>query len=90
MEGRAKTLRQEMAIVNLVGAGWHEGTEAEVAHEQLLKRWPTLENWLNNQREFLVWRGEVERDARTYYDTPDVGAAYGAQIGHRSIVVRPA
>ncbi|HLK26642.1 MAG TPA: SUMF1/EgtB/PvdO family nonheme iron enzyme, partial [Caulobacteraceae bacterium] len=33
---------------------------AEVAHEILLKTWPTLKHWLEDERDFLVWRGEIE------------------------------
>ena len=33
---------------------------AEVAHEVLLKTWPTLVGWLKDQRDFLIWRDEVE------------------------------
>jgi hypothetical protein len=33
---------------------------AEVAHEQLLRSWPRLAVWLEDEREFLAWKGEVE------------------------------
>lgn len=39
---------------------------AEVAHEILLKTWPTLEHWLENEREFLVWRGEIAAQREDY------------------------
>lgn len=32
---------------------------AEVAHEILLKTWPSLKRWLDQERDFLVWRGEL-------------------------------
>lgn len=32
---------------------------AEVAHEILLKTWGKLKSWLEAEREFLVWRGEI-------------------------------
>jgi hypothetical protein len=32
---------------------------AEVAHEILLKTWEKLKGWLEAEREFLVWRGEI-------------------------------
>jgi hypothetical protein len=35
----------------------------EVAHEQLLRRWPRLKSWLDEERDFLVWKGQVEHDA---------------------------
>jgi hypothetical protein len=38
------------------------GTEvlAEVAHEQILRKWPALGEWLKEQRDFLTWKAEVE------------------------------
>ena len=34
----------------------------EVAHEALLRSWPTLTNWLNKRRELLRWRADLEHD----------------------------
>jgi WD40 repeat protein len=42
----------------------------EVAHEQLLQRWPKLKAWLNEQREFLIWRTEAEQAAKVYGELP--------------------
>ncbi|MCC8948170.1 cytochrome C [Bradyrhizobium sp. Arg62] len=39
---------------------------AEVAHEQLLQRWPRLEKWLEAERGFLIWRTEVEQELEKY------------------------
>jgi formylglycine-generating enzyme required for sulfatase activity len=39
---------------------------AEVAHEILLKTWPTLKRWLEDEREFLVWRGELDARLEEY------------------------
>jgi hypothetical protein len=36
----------------------------EVAHEQLLQRWPRLKSWLDEEREFLIWRTEAEQAAK--------------------------
>jgi hypothetical protein len=43
----------------------------EVAHEQLLQRWPKLTGWLDEQREFLIWRTETELAALAYQKLPD-------------------
>ncbi|MBR1255187.1 TIR domain-containing protein [Bradyrhizobium sp. AUGA SZCCT0240] len=43
----------------------------EVAHEQLLQRWPRLKGWLDEQREFLIWRTETEIAALAYQKLPD-------------------
>jgi hypothetical protein len=34
---------------------------AEVAHEAFLRAWPRLSGWLRDARDFLVFKGEVER-----------------------------
>jgi formylglycine-generating enzyme required for sulfatase activity len=44
----------------LVVTGERDGkATAEVAHEILFKTWPTLKRWLEDERDFLVWRGEL-------------------------------
>jgi formylglycine-generating enzyme required for sulfatase activity len=47
---------------------------AEVAHEVLLKTWPTLRHWLEDEREFLVWRGELEARRKDYEHAGKGGA----------------
>ena len=42
----------------------------EVAHEQLLQSWPTLKGWLEEEREFLIWRTETEQAATDYGKLP--------------------
>jgi uncharacterized protein YjbI with pentapeptide repeats len=42
----------------------------EVAHEQLLLSWPTLKGWLEEQREFLIWRTETEQAATEHRKLP--------------------
>jgi hypothetical protein len=37
-----------------------------VAHEILLKTWPTLQRWLEENCEFLVWRGELDGRRKEY------------------------
>lgn len=34
----------------------------EVAHEALLRKWPRLRNWLDEARDFLVGRQQIDRD----------------------------
>jgi WD40 repeat protein len=41
---------------------------AEVAHEALLRAWPRLADWLREEREFLVFKGEAERAERRWRD----------------------
>jgi formylglycine-generating enzyme required for sulfatase activity len=47
---------------------------AEVAHEILLKTWPTLKRWLEVEREFLVWRGELDARREEYDRAGKAGA----------------
>jgi formylglycine-generating enzyme required for sulfatase activity len=47
---------------------------AEVAHEILLKTWPTLKRWLEDEREFLVWRGELDARREEYDRAGKAGA----------------
>jgi tetratricopeptide (TPR) repeat protein len=59
----AETLADEKwRLLSLAGAADAEPV-VEVAHEQLLSRWPRLSAWLTDEREFLVWRGQVEEIA---------------------------
>jgi WD40 repeat protein len=48
----------------------HGAAVAEVAHEVLLREWPTLRTWLADQREFLIWLGLAERNRKQYDAVP--------------------
>ena len=50
---------------------------AEVAHEALLRAWPRLAQWLREEREFLIFKGEAERAERRWCD---MGRADGALL----------
>jgi hypothetical protein len=39
---------------------------AEVAHEAILRAWPRLAEWLREERDFLVFKSEVERAERRW------------------------
>jgi hypothetical protein len=74
-QDRAQPVDAEWALLEqLAGPDWRlvvtgerDGkATAEVAHEILLKTWPTLKRWLEDQREFLVWRGELEVRRKEY------------------------
>jgi hypothetical protein len=43
----------------------HEPT-VEVAHEQLLRSWTTLRDWLKESRDFLAWKGTLEHGRRDW------------------------
>src|SRR5262249_14410990 len=48
---------------------------AEVAHEALLRAWPRLRDWLREEREFLIFKGEAEREERRWQDVKRTNAA---------------
>jgi hypothetical protein len=48
---------------------------AEVANEALLRAWPRLSNWLREEREFLVFKGEVEHRERRWREMDQANRA---------------
>jgi len=75
---KAECSADEWDIVEqLASADWRllttsgDGTDirAEVAHEALLRKWPRLTRWLEEEREFLVWKGQLEQTRRQYEAT---------------------
>jgi hypothetical protein len=91
---RRECSQDEWAIAEtLAGSEWRlltlnapdDGVEpvAEVAHEQLLRKWPTLTRWLDEQHEFLIWKGEVEADRREWEKLPASEKATGQLSGRR-------
>jgi len=64
----------------LVVTGEKDGrATAEVAHEILLKTWPTLRRWLEDEREFLVWRGELDARRKEHDQAGKEGLRRGRQ-----------
>jgi WD40 repeat protein len=49
-----KKLTDERLLVTSPGATG--GETVEVSHEALIRNWDTLKNWLDQDREFLLWR----------------------------------
>lgn len=43
---------------------------AEVAHEAIFKRWQKLRDWMEAEREFLIWRSGLDRDRRRWEAAP--------------------
>ncbi|MBY3027106.1 TIR domain-containing protein [Rhizobium leguminosarum] len=42
------------------------GKIVEVAHESLLRNWPLVRDWLNAERDFLVWRTQLKSALDTW------------------------
>jgi WD40 repeat protein len=45
-------------------------TMVEVAHEALLRKWPLLRGWLDEEREFLIGKDQLEQDLRDWEKAP--------------------
>jgi hypothetical protein len=46
-------------------------TYAEVAHEAIFRRWERLREWIAQEREFLIWRSELEGAHRRWQGAPE-------------------
>jgi formylglycine-generating enzyme required for sulfatase activity len=82
-QGADPAVNAEWALVEqLAGPDWRlivtgekDGkATAEVAHEILFKTWPTLKRWLEDERDFLVWRGELGARREEYNKAGREGA----------------
>ena len=45
-----------LLVMGVGGDGQTKGMAVEVAHEALIRNWERLRGWLNEDREFLLWR----------------------------------
>ncbi len=59
-----------------------------MAHEQILRRWPTLVGWLDELREFLTWKSEVEAARVDYENTPEAEKVTALLTGRKLLVAR--
>jgi formylglycine-generating enzyme required for sulfatase activity/energy-coupling factor transporter ATP-binding protein EcfA2/type II secretory pathway component PulM len=61
----AQTVIRTLADARLIVTGRDTATGeeiVEVTHEALIKRWEELRKWLNEDREFLLWRQRLRSD----------------------------
>ena len=60
---RAMPLIERLAKARLLTIREEQGVRmVEVAHEALLRKWPLLRAWLDEEREFLVGKDQLEQD----------------------------
>jgi WD40 repeat protein len=60
---RAQPLIDRLAKARLLTMHDEQGVRTvEVAHEALLRKWPLLRGWLDEEREFLVGKAQLEQD----------------------------
>jgi hypothetical protein len=61
---------------------------AEVAHEQLLRTWPILAEWVEEQRKFLTWKSDLEGTRLFYESTPASEKTTALLMGYKLFVAR--
>lgn len=63
LPAKAHPVLERMIKARLLVTGEDTGARTvEVAHEALLRKWPQLTDWLDEAREFLTGRQQLERD----------------------------
>jgi WD40 repeat protein len=63
LPSKARPLMERLAKARLlVIQKEQEETIVEVAHEALLRKWPLLRGWLDEEREFLIGKDQLEQD----------------------------
>lgn len=61
-------------LLTLSGEAREPNKLADLAHERLIQSWPTLQEWLAEQREFLLWRQRLDARQQEWAKTqPDEG-----------------
>ena len=72
--------------MTLEGAGGE--VMAEVAHEQILRKWPALRAGSSELRDFLTWKAELEAARAAYDETPAAEKAGALLTGRRLLIAR--
>lgn len=68
----AKPLIERLANARLLVLSYNGGTNTvEVAHEALLRKWPLLRGWLDQEREFLIGKEQFDSDFREWRNYSD-------------------
>jgi len=63
VSSRARPLIERLAKARLlIIRRERDAALVEVAHEALLRKWPLLRGWLDEEREFLVGKDQIEQD----------------------------
>ncbi|GEM_PF-2279039 len=73
MEQRiVRTLADAQAVI--IESDSEKNQTARLTHESLLKSWPVLRAWLREDREFLLWRQQLDGDLALWLQRRDEGA----------------
>ena len=79
---------EDWRLVTLAAESGGGEISAEVAHEQLLRKWPTLEGWLSELRDFLTWKSEIEAARMAFDEAPDVEKPTALLTGRGLLIAR--
>ena len=68
---KAKPLLEQLINARLLTSRDEEGYRmVEVAHEALLRKWPLLRGWLDENREFIIGKGQLHQDFLDWQKAP--------------------
>ena len=70
MGARAKARRRGQSSCGHSGNDTRQET-VEVAHEALIRNWPTLVDWVNRDRVFISWRNQLKQRLDDWRVSPD-------------------
>ncbi len=71
LSSKAKPLLERLARARLLVIRKEQNVAmVEVAHEALLRKWPLLRGWLDEEREFLIGKDQLEQDLLDWIKTP--------------------
>jgi WD40 repeat protein/type II secretory pathway predicted ATPase ExeA len=69
---RAMPMIERLAKAYLLAVRHELGvTLVEVTHEALLRKWPRLKNWLDEEKEFLTGKEQLDQDLADWEATPE-------------------
>ncbi len=69
---KARPLLQRLEAARLVIFGEESGKRTvEVAHESLLRKWPRLRGWLDEERDFLIGRMQLDHALADWEKAPE-------------------
>ncbi len=72
LDAKAQQVAQALTDARLLVTGRDEATgeeTVEVAHEALIRNWARLRSWLDEDREFLLWRQRLRADLAEWLHT---------------------
>ncbi|MBR1173741.1 trypsin-like peptidase domain-containing protein [Bradyrhizobium sp. KB893862 SZCCT0404] len=68
--------QREARLVTMRGDHRDGEITAEIAHEVLIRQWPRLQRWLDEDRAFRLWLQSAERDAKEWRKAADKDLLY--------------